>query len=276
MVEGEFPLQPSSPAAEIFIFCNQCCRWFVFLNIAKQGDFSEMKSAMNTTECIVFLVRYPEKGSVKTRLATTLGDEHAVGLYTCFILDMLATLETTSATICLCYTPDHAEGHFRTWLGNHHLYMAQQGHDLGERMRHAFQDAFQKGFERVLILGSDLPDLPSYCIIRAFDQLQTFDSVIGPSGDGGYYALGFQRATFCPEVFQDILWSHSSVCAETLKKLEQKNVTFFVLPSWNDIDNLDELQQWYTRNRSAQTTRAKHTMHYIQAKEVLLSKNIKE
>jgi rSAM/selenodomain-associated transferase 1 len=231
---------------------------------------------MHNTECILFLVKYPEKGSVKTRLATILGDEHAVGLYKCFILDMLATLETTSAVICLCYTPDHAEQHFRTWLGNHYLYMAQQGNDLGERMQHAFQEAFQRGFERVLILGSDLPDLPSYCITRAFDQLRAFDSVIGPSGDGGYYTLGFQKETFSPEVFQGILWSHSSVYAETFKKLEQENVTFFILPSWNDIDNLDELQQWYTRNRSDETTRAKHTMQYINANEVLLSKNIKE
>ena len=225
---------------------------------------------MKNTECILFFVKYPEKKRVKTRLAKTLGDKHATGLYKCFILDMLATLEATSPIVCICYTPEHAEQHFRTWLGNHYLYMAQQGIDLGERMNHAFQAAFQKGFERVLILGSDLPDLPSHYITRAFEQLQAVDSVIGPSDDGGYYSLGFQKETFLPEVFQDMLWSHSSVCAETLKKLEQKNVAFSLLPSWNDIDNLDELQQWYTRNRSAETTRAKHTMHYIQAREISL------
>jgi rSAM/selenodomain-associated transferase 1 len=223
---------------------------------------------MNNPECLVFLVKYPEQGCVKTRLAKTLGDEHATGLYTCFILDMLATIEATSAMVCICYTPEHTEHRFRTWLGDQYLYMAQQGDDLGQRMTQAFQDAFQHGFERVLILGSDLPDLPLHCITRAFDQLQTVDSVIGPSGDGGYYALGFQKETFFPEVFQDMLWSRSSVYAATLKKLEHHHVTFSVLPAWNDIDNLDELQQWYRRNRSTEATRVTHTMHYLKAKKV--------
>ena len=231
---------------------------------------------MKNTECILFFVKYPEKGRVKTRLAKTIGDEHAAGLYQCFMLDMLATLEATSVMVCVCYTPEYAEQHFRAWLGHHHLYMAQQGNDLGERMNHAFQEAFQKGFERVLIVGSDLPDLPSYHITRAFVQLQTFGSVIGPSGDGGYYLLGFQKETFSSEVFQDIVWSHSSVYAETLKKLEQRHLAFFILPSWDDIDNLDELQQWYTRNRSAEVTRAKYTMQYIKAKEVYFERTFKE
>lgn len=205
---------------------------------------------MNAKECVLFYVKFPEKGKVKTRLAKDIGDEQAVELYRCCILDMLETLACIPQQICICYAPEDAEQQFKNWLGREYLYMPQRGRDLGERMNNSFQEAFRRGFQNVCILGSDLPDLPHQHVVKAFEQLRAFESVIGPSGDGGYYLLGFRNEIFFSEVFQGIIWSHSSVYAETIKKLERRGIKFLILPAWNDIDNLTELQQWYRHNQT--------------------------
>jgi rSAM/selenodomain-associated transferase 1 len=218
---------------------------------------------MNENACILFYVKFPEEGKIKTRLARDIGDAHAVKLYRCFILDMLDSFAHIPQQVCICYAPEESEHRFKEWLGETYLYMPQYGHDLGERMCRSFQEAFEQGFQHVCIIGSDLPDLPCQYVAEAFERLHSFDSVIGPSHDGGYYLLGFQRETFFPEIFQDISWSQSSVYAETVKKFEQREATFFTLSTWNDIDKLRELQQWYTQNR-IENTRASRTIGYLQ------------
>ncbi|MBD3308960.1 DUF2064 domain-containing protein [candidate division KSB3 bacterium] len=220
---------------------------------------------MTRQACLLFYLKFPERGKVKTRLARDIGDEHAVELYCCFIRDMLETLAQIPQQICLCYAPQTAEPRFRRWLEGDFVYLPQHGNNLGERMGNSFQGAFRLGFERVVLIGSDLPDLPAQYVEMAFERLESYKSVIGPSGDGGYYLLGFRRETFVPEVFQDIGWSQSSVYEETLTKLTRHGTDFLALPVWHDIDNLSELHQWYSRQQVQQggTSRAVRTHAYV-------------
>ncbi len=217
---------------------------------------------MQEKECILFYVKFPENGKTKTRLAKGLGDGHAVGLYRCFILDMLNMLATIPQQVCVGYFPEHAGSYFKEWLGKAYLYFPQKGTDLGERMKHSFQQAFQQGFEKVVIIGSDLPDLPSDIIAKAFEELRSFDTVIGPAVDGGYYLLGFHHDTFFPEVFEDITWSTSAVFDQTLKKFEQFGLTFSILSEWHDIDTFFELQQLYNKHRHTNRKTTK-TISYL-------------
>ena len=52
-----------------------------------------MKVDRSDENCLLFFVKYPEKGQVKTRLAAELDETVAVELYRNFILDLLSTLE---------------------------------------------------------------------------------------------------------------------------------------------------------------------------------------
>ncbi len=196
-------------------------------------------------ECLLFYAKWLEQGKVKTRLARYLGDIHAVGLYRCFILDMLEALAGNPQPIYICYTPKDAELNFKHWLGTTCHYLPQSGQNLGEKMQHSFQQAFQLGFQSVCLVGSDLPALPPEYVNEAFERLHHYDSVIGPSDDGGYYLIGFRQTTFFPEIFQNIQWSQNTVWQETLRKYTQHRTTFFTLSPWNDLDNLCDLKQWY-------------------------------
>jgi rSAM/selenodomain-associated transferase 1 len=223
----------------------------------------------SSAECLLFFVKWPEPGKVKTRLAINCGDDNAVGLYRCFILDMLDALAQNPQPVCICYSPEEALPDFKSWLKEKYMYLPQRGNDLGERMRHSFQDAFRLGFDSVCLTGSDLPDLPAEYVREAFEHLAAYESVIGPSVEGGYYLMGFRKETFFSGIFDGINWSQSTVYRETIRKYEERGTKFIALPPWNDIDDLQGLKEWYRKNRNFKTHSAR-TMTYLNGIEKLL------
>lgn len=128
--------------------------------------------------------------------------------------------------------------------------MPQQGKNLGERMQNSFVQAFLQGFHRVIIIGSDSPDLPRTFIEEAFSALKTMDSVIGPACDGGYYLIGFRKETFFPEVFTGITWSTDKVFEESCARLKNAGRKTYILPPWHDIDTLADLQELIRRSKN--------------------------
>ena len=192
--------------------------------------------------CLLFFIKNPEKGRVKTRLASAIGDEMAVRLYKRFLLEMLSTLNKGTFLFYLCVYPVDALEGLRTWLGEDYLYMPQQGENLGERMKNAFMEALAMNFKRVVLIGSDIPSLPLEFIEEAFISLEKKDVVIGPSVDGGYYLIGFQDKKFSPRAFKGILWSTERVFEETMKVLEHENLTVHTLKTLRDIDTIQDLR----------------------------------
>ncbi len=229
-------------------------------------------------ECLIFYVKLPKEGYVKTRLAQDIGNEHAVNLYRCFILDLTSTLQKLSQDVIFCYSPQDAESFFRSWLGdkfdssfghNGFNYVPQSDADLGTRMRHSFEQAFKNGYKRAVLIGSDSPDLPKEILELAFVKLKTYDAVIGPATDGGYWLIGFNSKGFCPSVFEQISWSSETVFGETMKKLSQTKSSVALLPKWIDIDNYDALFRWYESQKPL-STNGSYTLSYMFVKSKLL------
>ncbi len=228
-------------------------------------------------ECLIFYVKRPEEGSVKTRLAQDIGSVHAVNLYRCFILDLIDTLKKLSQDVIICYSPKDAESFFCSWLEeifdssfvHSFYYVPQSDGDLGTRMRDSFEQAFENGYERVVLIGSDSPDLAKEILEQAFVKLKSSDAVIGPATDGGYWLIGFNSKGFCSEVFEGISWSTQTVFAETMKKLKQNEKSVALMPKWIDIDNYDSLFRWYESNKSL-SINGSYTLSYIFVKSKLL------
>jgi hypothetical protein len=191
---------------------------------------------------LLFYIRNPERGKVKTRLASAIGDKMAAKLYKRFLLEMLFTLNKGTFLFYLCYSPENSLSDLKDWLGDHYLYMAQRGENLGERMKNGFVEAFSMNFKKVVLIGSDIPDLPLEFIEEAFTSLREKDAAIGPSFDGGYYLIGFRNETFSPRVFEGIRWSTESVFEETLKVLKQEGLTVHKLQPLSDIDTVGDLR----------------------------------
>lgn len=174
----------------------------------------------------------------------------------------------------ICFSPGNSLEKFIGWLGDKYTYMPQQGEDLGQRMENALAQAFSQDFDRVIIMGSDSPDLSEELIHEAFSSLETHDAVIGPSVDGGYYLIGFKNDAFLPETFEGIEWSTDTVFEETLKILEAAELSVYKLLEWRDIDTLADLKSMFLRNRN-KAFRSSRTMSYI-AENAWLSLQLSE
>lgn len=189
-----------------------------------------------TNELLFVFVRNPELGKVKTRLAAFVGDETALEIYQ-FLLEH--TKKATQYLPCdkaVYYSINIREQDI--WNKNTYQKHLQKGADLGSRMQQAFVNSFADGYEKVVIIGSDLPDLEERHILEAFEQLNTNDVVLGPAKDGGYYLLGMKKLH--PQIFQDKKWGTTSVREETLKNLEK--VTVHLLEELNDVDVLEDIE----------------------------------
>jgi glycosyltransferase A (GT-A) superfamily protein (DUF2064 family) len=134
--------------------------------------------------CLLFFVKYPEKGKVKSRLAAGIGNDSAVRVYKNIVDQMLSTLKKGPFPLYICFFPKTARRPIKNWLGREYCYIAQNGKNLGERMRNGFIDGFAMGYKRVVLIGSDIPDLPMKYIEEAFKSLKEMDGVIGPAYDG--------------------------------------------------------------------------------------------
>lgn len=121
----------------------------------------------------------------------------------------------------------------------------QRGADLGARMAGALEDAFGGGAGRALIVGTDHPTLPPERLDRAFRLLASTDLVLGPSDDGGYYAIGLRRSAWpaARRLFRDVPWSTERVLGVTRSRAEGLGLSRRELPPWYDVDRPEDLER---------------------------------
>jgi uncharacterized protein len=186
---------------------------------------------------LIIFYRNPELGKVKNRLAVTIGEERALAIY----LLMAAHARKTSLAIHV----DKVVYYSRfidtedNWLNNDFQKRLQQGEDLGEKMKHAFEESFSSGYESVCIIGTDCLELTKEILNEAFECLTHQDAVLGPAVDGGYYLLGMNR--MIPELFANKKWSTSTVCEDTIEDLKLLQCSYHLLPVLHDVDNESDL-----------------------------------
>ncbi len=229
----------------------------------------------NKDTCILLFIKYPEKEKVKLRLSRDLDEDIVLEMYRCFVQDTLTTVEKIDLPFFICFHPPDAQGKFQSWLGSNLLFLPQKGRDLGERMKHSFTDVFTKGFQNVILIGSDSPDIPEDSIKQAFTILQTKDVVLGPTSDGGYYLIGFRKTVFTASVFEEIHWSTPLVFQETLMKIKQAHRSVGFLPVWSDIDTLSDLKNLIHRSKNTSFI-SSNTMTYLLTHQILLESDDEE
>jgi rSAM/selenodomain-associated transferase 2/rSAM/selenodomain-associated transferase 1 len=147
--------------------------------------------------------------------------------------------------------PSDAVPRLQDALGGEWDVIGQRGASLGERMSHAFEDAFGLGYESVVMIGSDLPDLPARLVPEAFRALERHRDavVLGPATDGGYYLVGVNRPQ--PALFDEIEWSTGRVLEQTLEVARRAGLRVTLLERWSDVDSEEDLRQLATRASAA-------------------------
>lgn len=202
-------------------------------------------SALSTA--LVIFAKAPIPGQVKTRLCPPLTPDEAATLHGSFVLDTLERTKTAVAKFklpidrYLACAPSATHVFFKIMEERQGVKLIDQvGDDLGARMSQAFETMFARGYQRLLIIGTDIPTLPLDHFKQTAALLENHDLVLGPALDGGYYLIGLKRPT--PELFVDIPWSTDQVLTLTQEKAVTLGLTTALLEPWNDVDTVADLQ----------------------------------
>lgn len=212
--------------------------------------------------CAILFVRAPQIGTVKTRLEKRLEPDTVLQLYRCFAKDVIETVRGNADCIRICYYPSNQRVSVMEWLEETFDYFPQTGADLGTRMANAFTEAFEDGCSHVVLIGTDIPDLPGAVIEEAFSALAQGAAVIGPAKDGGYYLIGFGRETFYPSIFANMVWGKEDVFRRTLAAFEKTVPPPRIVATWQDIDEYSDLLDLVDRCRSLPGA-ANHTIRFL-------------
>lgn len=195
---------------------------------------------------LILFAKVPEPGRAKTRLAPGLGEEGAARLYQAFLDDAIALCGRVEGASLELWASGGAG--VREYFAGRYPELPvrlQSGRDLGERLSGAFESSFAAGADHVVIAGSDHPTLPSSYLDRAFSALVDAQLVIGPSADGGYYAIGLARHAW-PEaasLFVGVPWSTPAVLETTRRTARRLGIGHVELPEWYDVDDPSGLRR---------------------------------
>ena len=125
--------------------------------------------------------------------------------------------------------------------------------NLGERLERAFDSHVREGTGKMVVIGSDSPDLPLGIIEKAFAFLEREEVVVAPACDGGYVLLGESRHH--PEIFRAISWGSDQVLRETRCRAKDKGLTLTEIEGWEDIDDAASLERFLRRSPDSPVSR---------------------
>ncbi len=120
---------------------------------------------------------------------------------------------------------------------------AQSGITFGERFTNSIQKAFDQGYDQVITIGNDTPELSAAHILEAHHRLKANQLVLGPSTDGGFYLMGLCRSHFDRAKFEALPWQTAVLTNALLALVSALNLKTYKLPVLFDIDCTADLKR---------------------------------
>lgn len=185
---------------------------------------------------LVAFAKDPSRVAVKTRLACTVGAQLATRVYEALLRDCLKSLcSIPSATTYLACYPDEESQFFQNFKKSFDLKLIRQtGQNLGDRMLSCAGSLLEE-HTAVIIFGTDVPCLPVSSIDSALKQMHYWNVLLGPCGDGGYYAFGVNR--IIESMLDAVQWGTESVFVKTVKNCVELGLEVSFLDVLDDIDD---------------------------------------
>lgn len=192
----------------------------------------------HTKNLLIVFVKNLVPGNVKSRLALTTGYDNALDIYA----DLMRKIHDVSVELpydkLIAYSSKIEKNDI--WETEKFNKTIQQGNDLGERMFNAFKNAFEDGYEKIVLIGSDIINLKSAILFDAFDQMKQSDMVLGPAKDGGYYLIGLKSPL--KQLFENKLWSTNKVFIQTLEQSVDLDLSVGLTSELSDLDRIEDFQ----------------------------------
>ncbi|WBU90710.1 TIGR04282 family arsenosugar biosynthesis glycosyltransferase [Cellulophaga omnivescoria] len=124
----------------------------------------------------------------------------------------------------------------------------QEGYTFAERYTNAYKSLYAQGYNNVISIGNDTPNLTAKHIQQAVDAMATKKVVFGPSKDGGIYLFGVHKSIFNEDAFKNLPWLTSKLSKKIHYLAIANNVSFTILETLQDVDTTNEAMQFAYSN----------------------------
>lgn len=181
---------------------------------------------------VFLMLKAPERGRVKTRLARDVGEGAALRFYRHNTRMMIQRLRDPRWRLALAVAPDRALA--ARWWPRDLPRVGQGRGDLGARMAHVLAQA-RPG--PALVVGSDIPGITAGRVGEAFRGLRGADAVIGPAADGGYWLIGLRRGLPPAGLFDGVRWSGPHARADTIANMRALGLSVALGDTLSDVDD---------------------------------------
>jgi rSAM/selenodomain-associated transferase 1 len=181
---------------------------------------------------LIVLAKTPVPGRVKTRLCPPCTPVQAARLAAAALADTLDVVHATPAVRRVLVLDGELPGYDA---------VPQRGGPLGERLAAAFADTALPGVASFLV-GMDTPQLTRVLLAGALRRLGTFDAVLGPAEDGGWWGLGLRDPRHA-EVLAAVPMSTPETGALTLAALRARGLRVAALPELRDVDTIADAHE---------------------------------
>lgn len=185
---------------------------------------------------LIIFAKFPVPGKVKKDIGKVLGMDVSARLCTVFINDLIAEHKDRDYDLYLSFIGHEYKADYKKMFPEAILYV-QRGTNMSENTYSAFEDLLDD-YDKVVLIGCDVPQLKQDIIIKAFNALDSYDLVLGPSEDGGYYLVGMKEPH---DVFNGMPWGSDGLLDAQQEKLRESRLTFVRLDTLPDVDDVDEL-----------------------------------
>jgi len=193
----------------------------------------------HSTRVLVIMAKAPKPGVVKTRLAESLPSSAVTALYRCLLEDTLALAKSLASVDVAVMCPEPDQDALADLLGNSVPVVAQKGEGLAAGLTSVFRHFTAADRQQVIAFNSDSPHLAPTVLDTAFEILATYDVVVGPTYDGGYYLVGAKAAH--PSLFEGDGMGTGSALDRLLARTKALELSTGFTEPFFDIDVVNDL-----------------------------------
>lgn len=195
----------------------------------------------------IVLAKAPEPGRVKTRLCPPATPAEAADIAAAALLDTLDALASVPGARTLVALTGRLAGAARAAELDAALRrtttIPQRGSGLGARIAASHVDAARRrpGWP-TLQIGMDTPQVDVGLLTECQARLAPVDAVLGPSNDGGWWALGLRDPRNARSIEQ-VRTSRSDTGELTLRALRAAGLRVALLPALTDVDTAEDASE---------------------------------
>lgn len=124
----------------------------------------------------------------------------------------------------------------------------QSGETFGERLANATESVYEQGFDKVIIMGNDSPDITPQLLKDTRDLLHKNELILGPSLDGGVYLIGIHKSVYQRDFFENLPWQEDNLQDAWNAYSQQKELSINWLEAFQDIDDSADFKTFIRSN----------------------------